>query len=356
MTIENYGFDMWFRERAGEFLRKGMLPARVTAVHKGMYYIVSGEGFARAELTGRFLYTAESSEDYPTVGDWVLVQTFDEGEQAIIHALLPRKTVLKRKAPGRKDAQLLAANVDKVFIVQALDGNAGIHRLERYLVMVFEAGCEAVLLLSKTDLVSDAALNDMLHGVKAHHPALHVIAFSNLAEDGLDDVRSLLMPAKTYCVLGSSGVGKTSLINHLLGESKLNVGEVRAWDGKGRHITTSRQLIAMENGALLIDTPGMRELGVAAVEEGLASTFEDILELAQSCRFTDCSHTHEAGCAVRKAVEEGRLEQGRYEHYLQLQRESLYYTMSEVERRQRARVLGKTYKRIQQETKRRKAR
>jgi len=354
MDLHKLGFDESYLEQLQGTTLEAFVPARVTAVHKGMYLIEGEDGASRAELTGRFMYTAETNLDYPTVGDWVLVQLFDDGELAIIHHLLPRKTILKRKSPGKLDVQLLGANIDTAFIVQALDGNAAVNRLERYLVMVYDGGCDAVLLLSKTDLVSAEALDEIQESVHTAHPDLAVIAFSNILEDGLFSIRQILESGKTYCVLGSSGVGKTSLINHLLGEAALSVGDVREWDGKGRHTTTSRQLIALDGGAFLVDTPGLRELGNFDVELGLTSTFEDIYELAAACRFSDCSHRHEDDCAVRAAVEDGRLEKSRYEHFLKLQRESNYYSMSALERRQRERLLGKTYKQMKRDFKKRK--
>lgn len=354
MDLHALGFDESYLAQVDGGALDAFVPARVMAVHKGMYLIEGEAGASRAELTGRFMYTAETSLDYPTVGDWVMVQLFDAGELAIIHRLLPRKTVLKRKSPGKLDVQLLGANIDMAFIVQSLDGNAGVNRLERYLVMVYDGGCDAVLLLSKTDLVSADAQEEIQESIHTAHPDLAIIAFSNILEDGLAPIRQILEPGKTYCVLGSSGVGKTSLINHLLGEAALSVGDVRAWDGKGRHTTTSRQLIPLDGGAILIDTPGLRELGNFDVEAGLTSTFEDIYALAASCRFNDCSHTHEDGCAVRAAVDDGLLEQSRYEHFLQLQRESNYYSMSALERRQRERLLGKTYKQMKRDFKKRK--
>lgn len=347
MSLEALGFDAWFQQQhSGGDVPPDCVPARITAVHRGSYLLAGADGSSSAELTGKYLYAASSSLDYPTVGDWVLAQFFDDGAFAVIHALLPRKTLLKRKTPGRMDVQLLAANIDTAFLVQAVDGNAGLNRLERYLVMVNEAGCKPVLLLSKTDLVEADALSALLTDLRTAQPDLDVWAFSNQTRDGIEQVRSLLQPGKTYCLLGSSGVGKSSLLNHLLGEEALAVGEVRAWDGKGRHTTTSRQLHQLPSGALFIDTPGMRELGNFDVEEGLASTFEDIYELAGQCRFSDCTHVHEQGCAVLAAVESGEMDRSHYENYIKLQRESSYYSMSELERRERSRLLGKTYKAI----------
>jgi len=347
MRLETLGFDAWYQERTGGEHPPDCKPARVTAVHRGSYLLHGEHGTSSAELTGKYLYAASSSTDYPTVGDWVMAQFFDGGDFAVIHTLLPRKTLLKRKTPGRMDVQLLAANIDTAFIVQAVDGNAGLNRLERYLVMVNEAGCKPVLLLSKTDLMEQEDVTTLTAELRAAQPELEVRAFSNQSQDGIEHVRALLEPGKTYCLLGSSGVGKSSLLNNLLGEEAIAVGDVRAWDGKGRHTTTSRQLHSLAGGALFIDTPGMRELGNFDVEEGLVSTFDDIYELAEQCRFSDCTHVHEAGCAVLAAVEAGDMDRNHYENYIKLQRESSYYSMSELERRERSRLLGKTYKAIQ---------
>jgi len=354
MTLDELGFTQWHQEKADELSPGDFIPARITAVHKGSYEVKSESGIAFAELTGRFMYTAETNMDYPTVGDWVLIQLFDEGNLAVIHALLPRKTLLKRKTPGKLDVQLIGANIDTAFIVQGADGNFGLNRLDRYLVMVHESGSQPVLLLSKTDLVAAEELNAMIQAVQSAYPDLDVIGFSNHADDGLTAVRDKLLPGKTYCLLGSSGVGKTSLLNNLLGEDAFDVKDVREWDGKGRHTTTSRQLIQLENGALFIDTPGMRELGNFDVEIGLSSTYEDIYSIAEGCRFNDCTHVHEAGCAVRAAVNDGRLDADRLNNFIRLQRESAYFSMSDLERRRRDRILGKSYKAIKNESRKRK--
>jgi ribosome biogenesis GTPase len=321
--------------------------ARIVAVHKNRYLIATADGDMAAEVTGRLLYGVDSPLDLPTVGDWVAVQILDDRSFAVIHSVLPRFSLIKRKTPGKTiDLQLVAANIDTVFIVQAADADFNLRRLERYLVIALESNIEPVLLLSKIDQIDDAALQDRLASVAKIEPTLSVVALSNLTGQGLDQLQERLMPGRTYCLLGSSGVGKTTLLNRLLGEDLYATGEVREKDQRGRHVTTARQLSRLAGGALIIDTPGMREVGAIGQSTGIESAFSDIEELAIGCRFADCSHVHETGCAVREAVENGELDAKRYENYLKLRRESAYHERSYLEKRQKDKAFGKMAKEI----------
>jgi ribosome biogenesis GTPase len=288
------------------------------------------------------MFSAESALDYPAVGDWVGVQYFDDGASAIIDALLPRKTILKRKTPGKKiDYQLIAGNIDTGLIVQALDTNYNLRRLERYLVMINDSRIQPVVLLSKCDLLPATEIAERLTAIHNLMPGVQVMAFSNKDETGMDAVKSMLTPQQTYCMLGSSGVGKTSLLNNLLGRERYATQTIRDKDGKGRHTTTRRQLIRLPGGALMIDTPGMRELGTIAVEEGIEETFDEIAPLADRCRFSDCSHTQEQGCAILAALDAGEVAPERYESFMKLVRESNFHEMSFLEKKQKDRQFGK---------------
>ena len=352
--VEKLGFGQWFRDNVGPVDENRFDIARVTAVHKDSYSINKGENDVRAELIGKMVFAAASPLDYPAVGDWVLATFHDEDTFSIIHDVLPRKSLLKRKTAGKRiDFQLIAANVDVALIVQSLDANFNLRRLERYLVMVEESHIRPVVLLSKSDLLETEAVAKRVAEVKKTMPFLHVHAFSNENESGLNRVKDLLAPRQTYCLLGSSGVGKTTLLNHLVGASRYATRTVRSKDGKGRHATTQRQLIMLDCQAMLIDTPGMRELGHFSVETGIDETFMEITALSRQCRFTDCRHADEAGCAVIQAVASGQIPEKRYQNYIKMKKESIYNEMSYLEKRQKDKQFGKLCKAVMQRKKHR---
>jgi ribosome biogenesis GTPase len=334
------GVDRWFADKARE-CGPGLTAARVTAVDRARYLIRDELGELPAELTGRVQFVAGSPIDLPCVGDWICARYRDARSHATIHGVQPRKSFLRRKAPGKDiDFQMIAANIDVAFVIQSCHFDFNVRRLERYLVMVREGHIEPVLLLTKTDLVSVRELESLIGRIQLAGIDARIVTLSNVTGAGLDRVRELLIPGKTYCLLGSSGVGKTTLINRLAGNSGLETRDV-SHTGEGRHTTTRRQLVVLEGGALLIDMPGMRELGMLGVGEGLDDTFADIGELAKNCRFTDCGHSSEPGCAVRAAIERHDLSEERLQDYLKLRKESTYHDLSYVERRKKDRDFGR---------------
>lgn len=342
MELIELGFDHWFEQKREELGRPDCTVARITRVDRDRYLVQNDAGELRAEPTGRLLFSADSGQDLPCVGDWVLVQCYNDGSFAVIHAVLPRKSFLRRKSPGRNvDFQMIASNIDCAFIVQSCDFNFNLRRLERYLVMANEGGIQPIILLSKSDLVGPPDLERMITAIREARIDAPVIAFSNTSSDGLDILRRTLERRKTYCLLGSSGVGKTTLLNTLVGRELFETNPVREKDGRGRHTTARRQLIVLENGSLLIDTPGMRELGLIGADESIDNSFSDIHQLSVTCRFTDCSHTHEAGCAVLAALNEGSLDEARYLSYRKLMKESEFHQMTYVERRKKDRQFGR---------------
>lgn len=354
MTLEEFGFCEIFSRQVDPVEDAGLTPARVTAVHKGECEVCNGDETRPAKTTGRLRHRARSRVDYPTVGDWVLVKDFDNEDFGTIQRLLERKSELKRKTAGRTTrSQLIAANIDTAFILQTVGPGYNLKRLERYLVMVNESCIEPVILLSKSDLVSPDQLEKMVSEVQERMPGVPVYPFSNLDGSGLEAVIALFEPQKTYCVIGSSGVGKTTLLNqHLDEEDHLFTLPVREKDGKGLHSTTWRELLVLDNGALVVDTPGMRELGNMDVAEGIDETFDEIKVLAAQCRFNDCAHIGTLGCAVEAAVERGELPRARYENYIRLMKEAAFHEQSKVEKREKDRALGRFYRSMQNRKKR----
>jgi ribosome biogenesis GTPase len=348
MTLEEFGFSPWFRSQIEADDADGLTVARVTAVHKGECEVSNGEATHPAKTTGRLRHRAKSKLDYPTVGDWVLVRDFDDEDFGTIQAVLKRQSELKRKTAGRTTRyQLIAANIDTAFIMQTLGPGYNLQRLERYLVMVNESGIEPVILLSKCDLLPPDELERKMTEVQDRMPGVRLHAFSNVDQAGLDEVMALFEPGQTYCVIGTSGVGKTSLLNNLLGEEDcLFTLPVRDKDGKGLHSTTWRELITLDNGALVVDTPGMRELGNMDVNEGIDETFDDIYALASRCKFNDCSHVNTLGCAVIEAVGKDELSEARYNNYVRLMKEAAFHEQSALEKREQDRKLGRFYRSV----------
>ena len=311
---------------------RGFEPARVVAEHRGGYYVRGERGDRLAHARGR-LRDHEIMGGMPAVGDWVAVCDAP-GDRAAIEALLPRRTKVSRKTPWLKaEEHILVANVDMVFLVTGLDQDFNPRRLERYLVAAWDSGADPVILLTKLDVCDDF---DKLAEAEAIAIGVPVLALSNVTGEGIDEVRALLRPARTFVLLGSSGTGKSTLVNRLAGRTVMSTGDLRN-DGRGRHTTRHRQLLVLRDGAILIDTPGLRELQVW--EGDVDSAFADIAELAAQCRFNDCSHVSEPDCAVQEALESGALDPDRWTSYGKLQRE-----LRSVEARSSKRV-GKELKR-----------
>lgn len=324
--------------------RVGLGIARISAVDRGSYLIRNETREVPAELAGKFSYQIESPVDLPCVGDWVTVQYYNDDTEAIIHGVFPRKTFLRRKTAGENvDLQMIAANIDSAFIVQSCHFDFNPRRMDRYLVMAADGKVEPIVILAKTDLISHDELEQKLAITKSTAIKARVLALSNISGVGLEEFQEILVPGRTYCLLGSSGVGKTTLINRLIGQDAFDTKAVSG-TGEGTHATARRQLIVLSQGAMLIDTPGMRELGLLGVSDGLNQGFEDILLLSESCRYSNCSHEHESGCAVRAAAKNGKLNEDRYSSYIKLKKESEYHEMSYIDKRKKDRAFGRFIK------------
>ena len=345
--IKEIGFDSWFEKRIDPGKTTEFQIARIFAVNKDNYLIRNENSEVFAELSGRFLFHVDSSLDFPTVGDWVYVQYFNDNTFAVIDKIFPRKTVLQRKTSGKKvEFQLIAANIDTAIIIQSLDMNYNIRRLERYLAMINQNNIQPLVFLSKSDLLPDSEVKKRIDEIILLMPDLNVFAFSNLQRKEIIRLESLFTPYHTYCFLGSSGVGKTTLLNNLIGADYYKTKTISDKTNKGKHVTTRRQLHILNNGAMIVDTPGMRELGNIAVESGVDQTFDEISQLSTQCRFNNCTHINEVGCAVLEALQQGTITKERYESFLKLQKESAHYEMSYYAKRQKDKKFGKMIKSV----------
>ena len=315
MHLESLGWDASFADEFRPFEHDGLAPARVAVEHRSEYVVYSQHGELRAELTGRLRH----DDEHPAVGDWVAVAPRADEGRATIHAVLPRRSAFVRKvAWAETKPQVVAANVDVAFVVAGLDLNYNVRRIERYLTLAWESGAQPVVLLTKADLCED--VDSRVYEVESVAFGVPVHAVSAPHGDGVDTVRSYVPPGRTAALLGSSGVGKSTLVNALVGTELLAVREIRE-DGRGRHTTTHRQLVPLPEGGLMLDTPGMRELQLWDADSGIEAAFQDLESLAAECRFADCAHRREPGCAVRAALANGTLEVERFESWRKLQRE-----------------------------------
>lgn len=352
MTLENLGYtDELEQFRTAQKL-DGFELGRVVAEHKERYVVRTTKGEFDAEITGNMRFTAKGREDFPAVGDWVALAAYDSNF-AVIHNIFPRFSILQRQAVGQfGEIQIIATNIDYAFLVQAVDRDFNINRLERYLAICYASKVSPIIVLSKTDLIDEQALDALLEKLKQRIKGVPVIAISNETQAGYETIRKAIKKGKTYCLLGSSGVGKSTLSNKLSGRNVMRTDAISQSTSKGRHVTSHRELIVLENGGILIDNPGMREVGIADASGGLETTFDEILSLAEQCKFKDCTHTSEAGCAVLEAVERGEIEQSSYKNYLRLEREKNYFESTVAERRKRDKQFGKIMKNYKKDMKR----
>lgn len=343
-ALNDLGWDSFFDQQLTSEDRQHGVPARVIWESRERYRLSTGEAEWQAELAGRLRHTAESRPDLPTVGDWVLAAT-QEGGRATIHRVLTRRSRFSRTAAGRAtEEQIAAANVDTAFVVTSLNLDFNARRIERYLALIYESGARPAIILTKADLCGDPDRVRLEAGSVA--PDVPILVTSVVTGTGVADLQDVARTAGTSALLGSSGVGKSALINALLGSDVQRLAPVREHDDRGRHATTSRQLFCLPRGGILIDTPGMRELRLWDAGEGLLRAFDDIEALAEGCRFRDCAHHSEPGCAVTLAVSEGRLPPERLDSYRRLQREEQFWQSrhdegSRLERHRRERLLGK---------------
>lgn len=348
MQIEDLGYNAALEEYRNENGFDAFDVGRVISEHKERYGVKNELAEFDAELLGKLRFTAEDRYDFPAVGDWVAFTEYDEGK-ALIHGIFPRASIIERQAVGRSsDVQIIATNVDYGLIVQAVDRDFNLNRLERYLIICNASRVKPIIVLSKIDLVSPDILEGYIDAIRKRIKEVPVVRVS-FEKDGYHELISYIIKGKTYCLLGSSGVGKSTLLNHLSGADLMKTGEISSSVHKGKHTTSHRELTIIENGAIFIDNPGMREVGITDSNEGLEVTFESILDYAKNCKYSDCKHIEEKGCAVLQALENGEIDEEAYENYRKLEREKSYYETNKLDRKKKEKVFGKMIKNIQNE-------
>lgn len=349
--LEDLGYNKFFESNRNQLGLDDFPVARVTAEYKGSYMVKNEEGEYMAKITGKRMFNAVSREDYPAVGDWVAIETLDK-EHALIREVLPRKTIIKRKYSNKNETQVIATNIDVAFVIESIDRDYNLNRFERYFATAKDGGATPAIILNKIDLVSKEDLDLKLAQIKNRFHDIDVFLTSTTADNGLEALRAYIERGKTYCFLGSSGVGKSSLINKLIGKDVAKTNTISFHTQRGKHVTTSREMYVLENGGVVIDNPGMREVGMTDTSVGIDDVFDEIAKLASTCKYADCTHVHESGCEVLSALKSGRLDKGKYSNYITLKKEAEYYEMNELEKREKERAFGKFMKVAKKELKR----
>ena len=344
MTLEELGYSIELENYRKDKNLDSFGIGRVVSEHKERYIVKTSENEYEGEVIGNLRFSASSRADFPAVGDWVAISEYDDGK-VLIYAVFPRKTVIQRQAVGKQgESQIIATNVDYAFIVQAVDRDFNVNRIERYLTICNTSNVEPIIILNKIDLIDNLELAKLITLIQGRIKDVPVMAISNESKNGIEELKHSLEKGKTYCLLGSSGVGKSTLLNNLLGEQHMKTGAISTSTSKGKHVTSYRELLVLESGGMIVDNPGMREIGIADSADGLNTTFGAIVELSQQCKFKNCTHTSEVGCAVLAAVESGKIDRLSYENYLKMEREKEHFEATVAERRKKDKAFGKMLK------------
>lgn len=344
MKLEDLGYNQELESYRKENGLESLSVGRVISEHRDRYVVKNTKGDWEAELLGNLRFAAESRADLPAVGDWVAISEYDR-DKVLIHSIFPRKSILQRQAIGKKgERQIIATNIDAALIVQAVDRDFSINRFERYVTICNASDIQPVLLLNKIDLVDKETLSELIQSVRKRVKDLPFYTLSNQTKEGVEILKKIILPGKTYCLLGSSGVGKSSLLNTLAESSIMKTDSISEHSNRGQHVTTHRELRVLESGGIIIDNPGMREVGITESAEGLEMTFEEISQLARECKYKDCSHISEIGCAVKAAVEKGELDESTYQNYLRMEREREHFESTVAEKRKKDKEFGKMVK------------
>ena len=343
MTLEDLGYNSDLEDYRKKQKLDSFGIGRVILAHRDRYTVKTESNEFDCELVGNLRFTATDKSMLPSVGDWVAISEYDEGK-ALIHAVLPRSSILERRAVGKLgQTQIIAANIDFGLIVQSVSRDFNVNRLERYLTICNASKIQPIIILSKIDLIEELELKELVIQVQERIKNIPVFAISNQSKIGIDEINSKLIRGKTYCLLGSSGVGKSTLINTIIGEKMMETGLISESIDRGKHVTTHRELIVFENG-ILIDNPGMREVGITDDSVGFEKTFDYISNLAQDCKYNDCTHTNEDACAVLAALENDDLNLESYENFLKMEKERLHFESNAQERKKKGKDLGKLIK------------
>lgn len=324
MDNKELGYNEFFESNRKKLKLEEFSVARVIAEYRGTYKIKNSTGEYFAKITGKRIFNASSREDYPAVGDWVTIKEQD-AEWAVITEILPRHTLIKRKHNNKNKTQIIATNIDVAFIVESIGRDFNLNRFERYFAIVNDGKIKSTIILNKIDLISKEELDLKLTQIKDRFKNIDIITTSTLTNEGLDKLKKYIEKRKTYCFLGSSGVGKSSLINKLIGENVIKTENISSYSDKGKHTTTSREMYFLENGGIVIDNPGMREIGMTGVADGVDNIFDEIIILSKECKFTNCSHISEPKCKVLSALKSGQLDKDKYSNYINLKKEIKKY-------------------------------
>lgn len=351
MTLEALGYNADIENDRKDLKLDSFEIGRVISEHKERYVVKTAENEFDAEIIGNLRFSAQKRSDFPAVGDWVAISEYGD-DKVLIYAVLPRKTILERQAVGKHgEKQIIATNIDYAFIVQSVDRDFNINRIERYLTICNSSNVSPIVILNKIDLIGEDELEKMISEVKERVKQIPVIAISNETRKGIEELEKTILKGKTYCLLGSSGVGKSTLSNNLIGKQLMETNTISEFSNRGRHVTSHRELLVLDNGGILIDNPGMREVGIVDSGSGLEKTFDEIFELSKSCKFKDCTHTTEIGCSVLEAIEDDELDKQSYENYLKMEKEKDHFESTVAEKRKKDKELGKTIKRFKKSRK-----
>jgi ribosome biogenesis GTPase len=351
MKLEDFGYNDKLEKLRIESKLSDFEIGRVVAEHKERYIVKTENGEFEAEITGNYRFSAQSRVDFPAVGDWVALTTYD-ADFSIIHKTLPRLSIITRQAVGQfGEIQIIATNIDYAFLIQAVDRDFSINRLERYLTICYSSKVKPIIVLTKTDLINEQKIAELTDSIKQRIKDIPVFAISNETTDGYEALKKMIEKGKTYCMLGSSGVGKSTLLNNLSGRTLMKTDTISQSTNRGRHITSHRELIILDSGGILIDNPGMREVGIADTTSGLETTFDKIISLSQKCKFKDCTHSNEIGCSVLEAVEKGEIDIKSYENYLKMVREKAHFESTVEEKRKKDKEFGKVIKNYKKDMK-----
>jgi ribosome biogenesis GTPase len=344
MTLEDLGYNLNLENYRKNQNLDSFGVGRVISEHKERYVVKTTDQEYEGEIVGNLRFTAQNRSDFPAVGDWVAISTYDDNK-VLIHSVFPRKTIIERQAVGKHgEKQIIASNIDYAFIVQAVDRDFNINRIERYLTICHTSNVNPIVILNKIDLISNDVLSEVLRKTQERIKQVPIIPISNKARKGFEKLEEYITKNKTYCLLGSSGVGKSSLMNNLLGKQLMKTNTISSSTNKGRHVTSHRELIVLENGGIIIDNPGMREVGIADSKGGIELTFNKIIELAKDCKFKDCTHTNEKDCAVIEAVEMGEIDPSSFENFMKMEKEKEHFESTVAEKRKKDKDLGKMIK------------